>query len=50
MSSPGVPDYWNADSVQPGHAIGKAEYLFSRIKPEKAGEWRKVFGGGTSSR
>ncbi|QKX58005.1 uncharacterized protein TRUGW13939_05125 [Talaromyces rugulosus] len=35
-----VSDYWNADSIQPGHATGKAEYLFSRIKPEKAEEWR----------
>ncbi len=39
-----IPDHWNADSIQPGHEIGKAEYLFSRIKPEKADEWRKEFG------
>lgn len=40
-----VPDVWNADSIEPGHQIGKAEYLFSRIKPEKAEEWRQLFGG-----
>ncbi|CAI6334415.1 unnamed protein product [Periconia digitata] len=39
-----IPDRWSADSIQPGHEIGKAEYLFSRIKPEKAEEWRKAFG------
>ncbi|KAF2496417.1 methionyl-tRNA synthetase [Lophium mytilinum] len=39
-----IIDYWNADSVKPGHEIGKAEYLFSNIKPEKAQEWRKAFG------
>jgi len=39
-----IPDLWNADSVKPGHTIGKAEYLFSRIKPEKAEDWRKEFG------
>ncbi|KAF2200466.1 methionyl-tRNA synthetase [Delitschia confertaspora ATCC 74209] len=39
-----IPDHWNADSVKPGHEIGKTEYLFSRIKPEKAEEWRKAFG------
>lgn len=44
MESLPIPDRWNADSVKPGHEIGKAEYLFSRIKPEKADEWRKLFG------
>ncbi|KAF2728227.1 methionyl-tRNA synthetase [Polyplosphaeria fusca] len=39
-----ILDHWNADSVKPGHEVGKAEYLFSRIKPEKAEEWRKSFG------
>lgn len=36
--------YWSADSIKPGHEIGKAEYLFSRIDPKKAEEWRKRFG------
>jgi methionyl-tRNA synthetase len=45
-----VPDSWNADSIKPGHKIGKAEYLFSRIKPEKAQEWRQIFGGGETNK
>lgn len=39
-----IPTQWHADSVKPGHVVGKAEYWFSRIKPEKAEEWRKEFG------
>jgi len=39
-----ILDHWSADSVKPSHEIGKAAYLFSNIKPEKAQEWRKTFG------
>ncbi|KAE8364940.1 tRNA synthetases class I (M)-domain-containing protein [Aspergillus caelatus] len=39
-----IPDRWNADTVKPNHEIGKAKYLFSNIKPEKANEWRDMFG------
>lgn len=39
-----IPDRWTAESVKPGHRIGKAEHLFRAIKPEKAQEWRKAFG------
>lgn len=39
-----IPDSWRADAIQPGHDIGPAKYLFSRIKPEKAEEWRQRFG------
>ncbi|PVH93681.1 methionyl-tRNA synthetase [Periconia macrospinosa] len=39
-----IPDVWTADSIRPGHVIGQAEYLFSRINPQKAEEWRKEFG------
>ncbi|KAJ3544454.1 hypothetical protein NM208_g3040 [Fusarium decemcellulare] len=39
-----IPDRWDADAIKPGHGIGKAEHLFSRIKPEKAQEWRNLFG------
>ncbi|KAM5430576.1 putative methionine--tRNA ligase [Microsporum canis] len=39
-----IPDHWNADSIKPGHEIGKSEHLFSRINPEKAEEWREKFG------
>ncbi|KAL3496755.1 Methionyl-tRNA synthetase [Aspergillus germanicus] len=40
-----IPDYWNAESIKPGHEIGKAAYLFSKIEPERAQEWRESFGG-----
>jgi len=39
-----ILDHWNADSIKPGHEIGKAVYLFSPIKPEKGQEWREMFG------
>lgn len=39
-----ILDDWSADSIKPGHRIGKAEHLFRPIKPEKAEEWRKAFG------
>lgn len=39
-----ILDHWSADSIKPGHKIGKAEHLFRPIKPEKAQEWRKAFG------
>ena len=40
-----IPDEWTADSIKPGHTIGKASYLFTQIKPEKEQEWRELFGG-----
>ena len=39
-----ILDHWNADSIKPGHEIGKAVYLFRPIKPEKGEEWREMFG------
>lgn len=39
-----IPDTWSADTIKPGHEVGKAAYLFSNIKPEKAEEWREMFG------
>ena len=45
-----IPDYWHADSIKPGHEIGKAAYLFSHIKPEKEHEWRKAFGSDESKK
>ena len=39
-----IPDQWEADSVKPGHEIGKAVYLFGNIKPENGENWRKLFG------
>ena len=40
-----IPDNWKADSIKPGHEIGKAAYLLSNVKPEKGPEWRNLFGG-----
>ncbi|KAJ1952272.1 methionine--tRNA ligase mes1, partial [Dipsacomyces acuminosporus] len=31
--------------LKPGHVIGKAEYLFTRIDEKKIDEWRAKFGG-----
>jgi methionyl-tRNA synthetase len=39
-----IPDQWAADSIKPGHVIGTPEYLFRRIAPEKAEEWRGLYG------
>jgi methionyl-tRNA synthetase len=39
-----ILDHWNADSIKPGHEIGRAVYLFRPIKPEKGQEWREMFG------
>ncbi|KIW01282.1 methionine-tRNA ligase [Verruconis gallopava] len=39
-----IPDQWKVDSIQGGHKIGTPEYLFQRIAPAKAEEWRKMFG------
>lgn len=45
-----IPDHWDADSIKPGHKIGKASYLFSNIKLEKGQEWRSMFGGQEAER
>jgi len=39
-----IPDRWAANSIQPNHEIGQAAHLFRRINPEKAQEWREMFG------
>ncbi|KAI9759677.1 MAG: hypothetical protein M4579_002154 [Chaenotheca gracillima] len=39
-----ILDRWSANSIAPGHEVGKAAYLFSPIKPEKGREWREMFG------
>lgn len=31
--------------LEPGHNIGKAQYLFQRIDEKKVDEWRKLYGG-----
>lgn len=39
-----IPDQWNVDSIKTGHKIRVPELLFSQTPPEKAGEWRELFG------
>ncbi|KAJ5901322.1 Methionine--tRNA ligase cytoplasmic [Penicillium tannophilum] len=41
---------WKPSSIKAGHKIGKAQYLFSRIDPKKADEWREAFGGSQADR
>ena len=41
---------WKPESIKGGHKIGKAAYLFSRIDPKKADEWRDSFGGSQADR
>lgn len=45
-----LKDGWKPNSLKAGHKIGKAQYLFSRIDPKKADEWREVFGGSQADR
>ena len=39
-----ILDQWKADSIESGHEVGKAVYLFTNVNPAKAEEWRKQFG------
>lgn len=41
-----IPDVWSMD-ILPGHNIGKAAYLFTRIDEAKETEWKKQYGGGS---
>ena len=45
-----IPDTWAADTIKPGHKIGKAKHLFSQISPEKEAEWREHYGGTQAER
>ena len=45
-----IKDGWKPEAIKPGHKIGKAKYLFSRIDPKKADEWRNLFGGSQADR
>jgi methionyl-tRNA synthetase len=41
---------WKPTYLKPGHKIGKAEYLFTKIDEKKADEWREHFGGNQAER
>lgn len=45
-----IPDVWNAEALKPGHKLGKAEYLFTKIDEKKEAEWRSKYGGTQASR
>lgn len=41
---------WLPTYIKPGHKIGQAEYLFTKIDEKKADEWREYFGGNQDER
>lgn len=45
-----IAETWTPDALKPGHKIGKAAYLFSRIEDKKLAEWKEKFGGSAESR
>ncbi|KAL4896368.1 tRNA synthetases class I (M)-domain-containing protein [Aspergillus ambiguus] len=45
-----IKDGWKPTALKPGHKVGKAKYLFSRIDSKKADEWREMFGGSQAER
>ncbi|KAI5797246.1 tRNA synthetases class I (M)-domain-containing protein [Pyronema domesticum] len=40
-----IPNSWYPDDLLPGHVIGKAAYLFSRIDEKQEEEWKARYGG-----
>ncbi|KAI7777758.1 hypothetical protein LA080_003105 [Diaporthe eres] len=45
-----IPDIFDFDSIRPGHRLGEAEHLFTKIKPERAEDWKAQCGGSGSKR
>lgn len=45
-----IPDTFDAEALKPGHKLGKAEYLFTRIDEKKITEWKEAYGGTQASR
>lgn len=45
-----LKENWQPNTLKAGHKIGKAAYLFTRIDPKKADEWRELFGGSQADR
>lgn len=45
-----IPDTFDPQVIKPGHEIGKAAYLFSRIDEKKVTEWKEKYGGTQASR
>ncbi|KAI5852510.1 tRNA synthetases class I (M)-domain-containing protein [Morchella snyderi] len=40
-----IPDTWEVGDLLPGHVIGKAAYLFSRIEEKQEEAWKSRYGG-----
>ncbi|KAK0720892.1 methionyl-tRNA synthetase [Lasiosphaeris hirsuta] len=45
-----IPETWDPEVLKPGHKIGKAEYLFTRLDEKKIVEWKERYGGTQASR
>ncbi|KAK5096515.1 methionine--tRNA ligase mes1 [Exophiala xenobiotica] len=45
-----IENGWRPTYIKSGHKVGKPAYLFSRIEPKKADEWREYFGGNQEER
>ena len=45
-----IPDQWQGDDIKPGHQIGKSEYLFTMIDPQREDEWKAMYGGSQAER
>ncbi|KAI0472631.1 tRNA synthetases class I (M)-domain-containing protein [Xylariaceae sp. FL0804] len=45
-----IPNKFDANVLKPGHKIGKAAYLFSRIDDKKIQEWKDAYGGTQETR
>ncbi|CAG8452408.1 4418_t:CDS:2, partial [Acaulospora colombiana] len=43
-----IPDTWTID-IEPGHHLGKAEYLFTRIDAQKEQEYLNRYGGASKT-
>lgn len=40
-----IPNVWEVEDLLPGHAIGRAAYLFSKIEEKQAEIWKSRYGG-----
>lgn len=43
-----IPDSFDCDFIRPGHQLGEAEHLFTRIDPKRAEDWKAQYGGSGS--
>ncbi|KAK4448263.1 tRNA synthetases class I (M)-domain-containing protein [Podospora aff. communis PSN243] len=45
-----ITETFDPEVLKPGHKLGKAEYLFTRIDDKKIAEWKERYGGTQASR